>query len=158
MRHFFGLLVGLVMTAVLLFGGGWAAQEAAASATALTGESGPRIWTMLGVMAAIGLLFGLVVAGRISPMATFVPSMVLLSWNVVYALDVGRAGGLLSDVVSLHQDLAPIARGMGLLLAGGVYALLGVALFVPVLMPSRWARRPRGDDDDYERSQDQGYY
>ncbi|MEV4184575.1 hypothetical protein AB0J28_24430 [Streptosporangium canum] len=158
MRHFFGLLVGLVMTAALLFGGGWAVQEAGADAVALSGESGPRIWIVLGVMAGIGLLFGLVVAGRVSPLATFVPSMVLLSWNVVYALDAKRAAGLIADAVSLHPALAPAGRGAAPLLAGGVYALLGVALFVPVLMPSRWSGRVREDDDGYERSNDEGYY
>ncbi|MER5326715.1 hypothetical protein [Streptosporangium roseum] len=157
MRHFSGLLVGLVMTAALLFGGGWAVQEAGADAVALSGASGPRTWIVLGVMAGIGLLFGLVVAGRVSPLATFVPSMVLLSWNVVYALDARRAAGLIADVVSLHPALAPAGRGVAPLLAGGVYALLGVALFVPVLMPSRWSGRVR-DDDGYERSNDEGYY
>lgn len=158
MRHFSGLLIGLIMTAALLPGGGWAVQEAGANVIALSGESGPATWVALGAMAAVGLLFGLVVAGRVSPLAAFVPSMVLLSWNVVYALDARRAAGLLSDVVSLHEALAPAGRGMGLLLANGVYALLGVALFVPVLMPSRWSGRAHDDDDDYERSEEQSYY
>ncbi|MFJ2033805.1 hypothetical protein [Streptosporangium sp. NPDC087985] len=134
------------MTAVLLLGGGWAVQQAASK---LVAESGPDTWTTLGVMAGIGLLFGLVAAGRVSPVATFIPSMVLLSWNVVYVLDAKRADSLLSDVVSFHEGLVPVGQGMALLLANGVYALLGVALFIPILMPSRWSGRERHEDDDY---------
>ncbi|WP_326822057.1 hypothetical protein [Streptosporangium sp. NBC_01756] len=150
MRHFFGLLVGLVMTAVLLIGGGWAVQQAGTSVTTLPAESGTDAWITLGVMAGIGLFFGLVAAGRVSPVAAFIPSMVLLSWNVVYALDAKQAGAMLSDLVSFHAGLGPAGQGMALLLANGVYALLGVALFVPILMPSRWSGRGRHEDDDYE--------
>jgi hypothetical protein len=159
MRHFFGLLIGLVMTAVLLFGGGWAVQEAGASLTPLPVESGSKTWIALGVMAAIGLLFGLVIAGRVSPLAAFIPSMVLLAWTVVYALDVRRAMGLIPDDPAFHEELLQAGRGMGLLLTTGVYALLGIALFLPVLMPSRWASRVRADEEEtYEEPGNQGYY
>ncbi|MFF5206130.1 hypothetical protein [Streptosporangium sp. NPDC000396] len=151
MRHFFGLVIGLVLTAVLLIGGGWAVQEGGAALSSPAAESGPKTWAALGAMAVIGLLVGLVLAGRASPVTTFVPSMVLLSWTVVYALDVRRAMDLIPDDPSFHQALVQSGRGMGLLLTTGVYALLGVALFLPVLMPSRWAGRARDDDDEYER-------
>ncbi|MER5623594.1 hypothetical protein [Streptosporangium sp. NPDC002544] len=158
MRHVFGVLVGLVMAAVLLFGAGWAVQEAGASLAPLPvpAESGSKVWIALGVMAAIGLLVGLVVAGRVSPLATFVPSMVLLAWTVVYALDVRRAMGLVPDDPTFHPLLLQAGRGMGLLLTTGVYALLGVLLFLPVLMPSRWAPRFR-DEEEYEESGEQDY-
>ncbi|MFI6454924.1 hypothetical protein ACIBF6_25580 [Streptosporangium amethystogenes] len=156
MRHVFGVLVGLVVTAVLLFGAGWAVQEAGVSLVPLPAESGPKIWIALGVMAAIGLLVGLVVAGRASPLATFVPSMVLLAWTVVYALDVRRAMGLVPDDPTFHRLLLQAGRGMGLLLTTGVYALLGILLFLPVLMPSRWAPRYR-DEEEYEESGEQDY-
>ncbi|MER6831045.1 hypothetical protein ABT352_33990 [Streptosporangium sp. NPDC000563] len=150
MRHVAGVLVGLVVSAVLLFGAGWAVQEAGASLAAVpSAESGSRTWIALGVMAGIGLLVGLVVAGRVSPMAAFVPSIVLLAWTVVYALDVRRAMGLVPDDPTFHEVLLQAGRGMGLLLTSGVYALLGILLFLPVLMPSRWAPRFR-DDEEYE--------
>jgi hypothetical protein len=157
-RHIFGLLIGLVVTAVLLFGGGWAVQEAGTSLIPLPVESGSKTWIALGVMAAIGLLLGLVIAGRVSPLATFIPSMVLLAWTVVYALDVRRAMGLVPDDPTFHEALLQAGRGMSLLLTTGVYALLGVALFLPVLMPSRWAARVREDEEEYDESNDQGYY
>ncbi|MFC7640020.1 hypothetical protein ACFQX6_02445 [Streptosporangium lutulentum] len=84
--------------------------------------------------------------------------MVLLAWTVVYALDVRRAMGLIPDDPAFHEELLQAGRGMGLLLTAGVYALLGVLLFLPVLMPSRWAARVREDEEEYEESGDQGYY
>ncbi|WP_030909224.1 hypothetical protein [Streptosporangium amethystogenes] len=156
MRHVFGVLVGLVVTALLLFGAGWAVQEAGVGLVPLPAESGPKIWIALGVMAAIGLLVGLVVVGRASPLATFVPSMVLLAWTVVYTLDVRRAMGLVPDDPTFHRLLLQAGRGMGLLLTTGVYALLGILLFLPVLMPSRWAPRFR-DEEEYEESGEQDY-
>lgn len=155
MRHVFGVLVGLVVAAVLLFGAGWAVQEAGVSLASPPVESGSKVWIALGAMAAIGLLAGLVAVGRLSPLATFVPSMVLLAWTVVYALDVHRALGLVPDDPVFHPLLLQAGRGMGLLLTTGVYALLGVLLFLPVLMPSRWASRFR--DEEYEEADDQGY-
>lgn len=158
LRHFAGLLLGLIVTGVLLVGGGWAVQQAVGSGPgAGTVAGGQKLWIALGVMAAIGLLVGLVVGGRVSPLATFVPSMALLAWSVVYALDVNRALSLIPTETSVHQVVLEAGRGNLTLLTTGVYALLGVAMFLPVLMPSRWASR-RGDEEDYEENAEGAYY
>lgn len=154
LRHFGGLLIGLVVTGALLLGGGWAVQQALASTTP---PGGQKLWIALGSMALIGLVVGLVVAGRISPLATFVPSMVLLAWTVVYALDMNRALSLVPTEPSVNQLVRDAAFGDKTLLTTGVYALIGVAMFIPVLMPSRWARRHELDDD-YEATQEGSYY
>ncbi|MEU9835276.1 hypothetical protein AB0D67_27405 [Streptosporangium sp. NPDC048047] len=154
MRHFSGFLVGLLLTAALLGGAGWAVQEGLSAAAAFT-LGGPRSWTALGAMAGVGLLLGLVASGRVSPMAAFVPSIVLLAWTVVYSLDPARATDLIPHDPSMPAALLEAGRGMGVLLSAGVYALVGVALFMPVLMPSRWA--PRVRDEDYDEPDD-GYY
>lgn len=155
LRHFVGLLIGLVVTGVLLIGGGWAVQQALASTTP---PGGQKLWIALGAMALIGLVLGLVVAGRVSPLATFVPSMVLLAWTVVYALDMNRALSLIPSQASANQIVRDAAFGDKTLLTTGVYALLGVALFIPVLMPSRWSRRRDELDEDYEETQQGSYY
>ncbi|WP_240506413.1 hypothetical protein [Thermoactinospora rubra] len=158
MRHFAGLLVGLVVTAALLGGAGWATFQAQAGAAA-TPSGGRPLWIALGAMAAVGLVLGLVLAGRISPLATFVPSMVLLAWTVVYALDVGRALSLIPREPSVHQLVRDVGAGTQTLLTTGVYALLGVALFIPVLMPSRWSRRDEElEDEEFETRESGGYY
>ncbi|GIH73630.1 hypothetical protein [Planobispora longispora] len=164
MRHFLGLLVGLMMAAVLLLGGGWAAVTTLGRPLpGATGQSLPdsttQTWIALGVMVVIGLLLGLLIAGRVSPLAGFVPSMVLLAWTVIYVLDASRAMSIAAEVPTIHASLDTAPVGMGVLLSSGVYAMLGVALFVPVLMPSRWAGRARSSDDEYEEeSGDPAYY
>ncbi|OPG12858.1 hypothetical protein [Microbispora sp. GKU 823] len=154
MRHFFGLLLGVVVAAALLLGGGWASQEAVrGAAQSIDPAKDTRMLIALGVMAVVGLLLGLVLVGRVSPLATFVPSMALLAWTVVYVLDVSRAASLVPTGPSVQAELLQAGRGMLTLLSTGVYGLLGVALFLPVLMPSRWARpEPDEEQEEYEES------
>ncbi len=158
-RHFAGLLLGVIVTGALLVGGGWAVQQALMIAPGTAAPAaGPKLWIALGAMAVIGLVVGLVVAGRVSPLATFVPSLVLLAWTVVYALDVNRALSFVPDEPSMHQIVLEAGAGSRTLLTTGVYAMLGVALFLPVLMPSRWAGRRDDMDDEYDESEQSGYY
>ncbi|MGI5157145.1 hypothetical protein [Microbispora sp. CA-102843] len=157
MRHFFGLLLGVVVAAALLLGGGWASQEAVrGAAQSVDPAKDTRMLIALGVMAVVGLLLGLVLVGRVSPLATFVPSMALLAWTVVYVLDVSRAASLVPAGPSVQAELLQAGRGMLTLLSTGVYGLLGVALFLPVLMPSRWAR-PEQDEEQEEYEESFGY-
>ncbi|WP_246609568.1 hypothetical protein [Nonomuraea rhizosphaerae] len=151
------MLIGIVVTVALLGGGGWAVQQALTSAAA-NPAGGQKMWIALGAMAAVGLVVGLVVAGRVSPVATFVPSMVLLAWTVVYSLDVNRALSLVPDEPSVNQIIRDAAFGARTMLTTGVLAMLGVALFIPVLMPSRWARRHEELEEDYEETPQQGTY
>ncbi len=156
MRHLAGFLIGLVVTAAVLGGGGWAVQQAGANGAAAPG--GQNLWIALGSMAAVGLVVGLVLAGRVSPMATFVPSLVLLAWTVVYALDAGRALSFVPTGPSLHRIVLDAGSGSRTMLTTGVFALLGVALFIPVLMPSRWSRRDDDLDEEYETAPEGSYY
>lgn len=149
MRHFFGLLLGVFVAAALLIGGGWAYQEVMRGAVQNVDPiEDPRMLIAIGVMAAVGLLLGLVLVCRASPLATFVPSMALLAWTVVYVLDVSRAASLAPTAASVHREVAQAGQGALMLLSGGVYAMIGIALFLPVLMPSRWAGRARIEEDD----------
>ncbi|HEX4815693.1 MAG TPA: hypothetical protein VFV66_23365 [Nonomuraea sp.] len=157
LRHLGGFLIGLVVTVAVLGGGGWAAQQAVGTAAATPPDS-RTLWIALGAMAAVGLVVGLVVAGRVSPLATFVPSLVLLAWTVVYALDVNRAISLIPAEPSVHELVRQAGQGARTLLTSGVYALLGVALFIPVLMPSRWSRQRDDVDEDYETAPEGSYY
>ncbi|NUR92394.1 MAG: hypothetical protein HOY71_50690 [Nonomuraea sp.] len=147
----------MFVTAVLLGGGGWAVQQALGSAAA-SPATGQKMWIALGAMAAVGLVVGLVVAGRVSPLATFVPSLVLLAWTVVYALDVNRALSFIPDEPSVNGIIRDAGFGDKTMLTTGVFALLGVAMFIPVLIPSRWARRDYEMDDDYEETPQGSYY
>jgi hypothetical protein len=99
-----------------------------------------------------------VVAGRVSPLAAFVPSMVLLAWTVIYALDVNRALSLIPSEPSVNQIIRDAGFGAKTMLTTGVFALLGVALFIPVLMPSRWSRQREDVEDDYESAPENSSY
>ncbi|RBQ18857.1 hypothetical protein DP939_16770 [Spongiactinospora rosea] len=160
MRHFLGLLLGIVLTAGILGGAGWATAWAMGDGHIAPLASGSELWTALGVMAGVGLVLGLVVAGRVSPLAAFVPSLALLAWTVVYALDMNRAISLIPVGHSTHPVVAQMANGCKFLLASGVFTLLGVLLFIPVLLPSRWAGRheEEEEEEDYEESQQGAYY
>ncbi|WP_328817427.1 hypothetical protein [Nonomuraea cypriaca] len=125
---------------------------------AATPPDSQSMWIALGAMAAVGLVVGLVVAGRVSPLATFVPSMVMLAWTVTYALDMNRALSLIPSEPSVNQIIRDAGWGSRAMLTTGVFALLGVALFIPVLMPSRWARRRDDLDEDYEATPEGSYY
>ncbi|MDP4504221.1 hypothetical protein [Nonomuraea turcica] len=138
-------------------GGGWAVQQAVGSAAAAPPDS-QQMWIALGAMAAVGLVLGLVVAGRVSPLAAFVPSMVLLAWTVIYALDVNRALSLIPSEPSVNQIIRDAGFGAKTMLTTGVFALLGVALFIPVLMPSRWSRQRDDLDEEYEPASESTYY
>lgn len=165
MRHFLGLLLGIVMSAVLTAGAGWASQDVARGLLSTAGGAPPvdpvrdtKALVAIGAMAVAGLLLGLVVAGRVSPLATFVPSMVLLAWTVIYVLDVNRALGLAPTGPGLDPRIVQAGRGMQDLLAKGVFAMLGIALFIPVLMPSRWAGRHTEEPYEEESQEPVGYY
>ncbi|MFB9247552.1 hypothetical protein ACFFWE_04895 [Sphaerisporangium melleum] len=164
MRHFLGLLLGVVVTGILLAGTGWASQDAArgvvnGAAAAVDPVRDTTALIGLGAMLAAGLVLGLVVAGRVSPLATFIPSMALLAWTVVYLLDVHRALGLVPADPSMSPEIVQAGKGMQNLLAEGVYAMIGIALFIPVLMPSRWAGRQRDMEEGYdEESSPSGSY
>jgi ABC-type branched-subunit amino acid transport system permease subunit len=132
-------------------------QQAVGSAAAAPPNS-QQMWIALGAMAAVGLVVGLVVAGRVSPLATFVPSMVLLAWTVIYALDVNRALSLIPSEPSVNQIIRDAGFGAKTMLTTGVFALLGVAMFIPVLMPSRWSRQRDDMDEDYEPASESSYY
>jgi hypothetical protein len=152
MRHFFGFLVGVVVAAGLVIGGGWAAQELVRGVSEhLDPATQPRMLIALGVMVVVGVLLGLVLVMRTSPLATFVPAMALLAWTVVYALDASTATSLVPTGSAIQQELVLAGKGMITLLSTGVYGLLGVALFIPVLMPSRWAAPPRDEDEDEDQ-------
>jgi ABC-type branched-subunit amino acid transport system permease subunit len=132
-------------------------QQAVGSAAAAPPNS-QQMWIALGAMAAVGLVVGLVVAGRVSPLATFVPSMVLLAWTVIYALDVNRALSLIPSEPSVNQIIRDAGFGAKTMLTTGVFALLGVAMFIPVLMPSRGSRQRDDMDEDYEPASESSYY
>jgi hypothetical protein len=145
MRHLLGLLLAVIMVAALFFAATWGfTQLTARHAAALTSPTG---LAALGAMAGTGLLLGLLLCTpRVSPLASGLPGLLLLGWTG--ALVGSSRLGL--RYIPLKGDR--FGSGFELLLTSGVLALLGMAMIVPLFVPSRWRRHgyeeDEGVDDD----------
>src|SRR6266699_1223861 len=143
MRHFIGLILGLVLAAAVFFGGGWGAEHVAALAGHSVGLPSRTGLIGLAAMLGVGLLIGILLAvPAVSPLAAGLPGLVLLGWTALLA-------------VSAHRALAWIplqghafGAGFRVLLLNGTLALIGMAMIVPLFLPSRWHGFPRDDDSD----------
>jgi|HubBroStandDraft_4_1064222.scaffolds.fasta_scaffold222853_2 hypothetical protein len=141
MRHLVGLILGLATAAAVFFGGGWgvarvvAAHQHGASLVSVSG--GLDLAALLGT----GLLLGILIAVQwLSPLGAGLPGLVMLGWS---ALDVFSAHWALR-LIPLSQLGA--SSGFRVLLTGGMLALLGAVMIVPLFVPSRWRRREPADE------------
>jgi len=142
MRHLIGLILGLALAAAVFFAAGWGAEHVSALAVHSVGLPSRTGLIGLATMLGTGLFLGiLLVVPAVSPLATGLPGLVLLGWTALLA-------------VSSHRALAWIplqghtfGAGFRILLLNGTLGLLGMAMIVPMFLPSRW-RTDRYDDDD----------
>ena len=135
MRHVIGLGLAVVMAAVLFAGAGWGTWRIGALQAAGTSLSSSSGLQALAALAGTGLLLGVVlVAPRTSPLAAGLPGLALLAWSGLRVASRARA----TQLIPLHGH---IAVGLHTLLNGGVLALLGMVMIVPLFVPSRWRRR-----------------
>jgi hypothetical protein len=143
MRHLLGVVLAVAMAAALFFGAGWAiARIMAARAQGLTIASA-HDRTALAALAGTGLLLGIgVAAPRISPLAAGLPGLAMVGWSVYFVVSASRALRL----VPLKHQVA--AGGITTMLTTGLLAALGLAMIVPLFVPSRWWRGPGADDED----------
>lgn len=141
MRHLIGLVLALAAAAAVFFGGGWAVARilaAHAHGTSLVNSSGGLT---LAALLGTGLFLGLLVAVPItSPVGAGLPGLVMLAWS---GLDIYKAHWALRLIPLSGHDAAV---GFQTMLTGGVLALLGIVLIVPIFVPSRW-RRPEPLDE-----------
>jgi len=145
MRHLVGVLLAVVMAAAVFFGASWGYLKlliAPASGGALPGGGGSLIHHHAVVegfaaLLAVGLLAGILIAvPRISPLASGLPGLVLLAWTGLYLFSVRRG------VRYIPLKTRAYGAGFQALLFDGVLALLGMAMIIPLLVPSRWRARP----------------
>jgi len=71
----------------------------------------------------------------ISPLAAGLPGLALLAWTGLYLFSVPRA----IQYVPLKSQT--YGTGFEVLLYNGVLALVGLAMIIPLFVPSRWRRR-----------------
>jgi hypothetical protein len=85
-----------------------------------------------GVLLAVGLLAGLLMAvPRISPLAAGLPGLALLAWTGLYLFGVRHA------VQYIPLKSRAYGTGFEALLFDGVLALVGMAMVIPLFIPSR---------------------
>src|SRR5260370_25153145 len=89
-----------------------------------------------------GLLAGMLIAvPRISPLAAGLPGLLLLAWTGLYLANV-RQG---VDLIPLRSD--PFGAGFEAMLFNGILGAAGLAMILPMFVPSKWRAR-RTDESD----------
>jgi hypothetical protein len=149
MRHVTGFVLALVLSAALYFGAGWGVARIIALHGPRSGLGHPLTSThgLIAVAAvlAAGLLLGICLAApRVSPLAAGLPGLVLLGWS---GLVIAHSGYALRY---LPLAASQATAGAVYLLVHGVLALLGAAMIIPLLVPSRWRRAEVYDEVEEE--------
>jgi hypothetical protein len=143
MRHVIGIGLAVVMILAMFFVSAWGYRRllplpASAALPAQDGSllSHHGVLAALAAVAATGLAAGILTAWpRISPLAAGLPGLLLVAWTVLYVVSVRRAVELI--------PLRSLSFGFGWegMLFSGVLGGAGLAMIVPLFVPSRW-RRP----------------
>jgi hypothetical protein len=140
MRHLVGVILAVVMAAAVYFAASWGYLKlltrpgrlgALQAAGSLIHDH--AVLEGLGALAAVGLLAGLLMAvPRVSPLASGLPGLALLAWSVFYLLSVRHA------IQYIPLKTRSYGIGFEAMLFDGVLALAGLAMVVPMFVPSRW--------------------
>src|ERR1700742_3364512 len=160
MRHLSGIIFAIVAALAIFFGGSWGylrllrvptAHEAASSLPAAGGSllHNHHVLFAMAALAAVGLLIGLLMAVPwVSPLATGLPGLALLALTGLYLTNVHRA----VQLIPLRNR--PYGLGFEALLFNGLLAAAGLAMVVPMFVPSRWRRRRLSEAEAAPRAPD----
>ncbi|MBV9857483.1 MAG: hypothetical protein JOY82_23675 [Streptosporangiaceae bacterium] len=147
MRHVIGVFLAVIMAGVLFFAGGWGylrVLRLPAPAGSLSGLpagggsllSNHAVLIAFGALLGTGLLAGILIAVPwISPLASGLPGLMLLAWTGLYLARVHRAVAL----IPLRNRA--FGTGFEAMLIDGVLAAAGLAMIIPMFVPSRWRRK-----------------
>ena len=154
MRHRIGFVLAVIMAGVLFFPGAWgylrllrlpvpADQLSNLPAGGGSLLSDHHMLLALAALAGTALLAGLLIAvPRVSPLAAGLVGLVLLGWTALYLVNV-RQG---VDLIPLRSD--PFGAGFEAMLFNGILAAVGLALILPMFVPSRWRARLTDEVED----------
>lgn len=150
MRHIVGIALAIVAALVLFFAGGWGyLRLLRAPAAGLPAGGGSllhnqNVLAAFAALLAVGLVIGLLAAVPwFSPLATGLPGLALLALTGLYLASVRHAVRLI--------PLRGHAFGAGFeaMLIDGVLALAGLAMIMPLFVPSRWRRLGYEEDEEF---------
>ena len=145
MRHLIGLILGIALTAAMYFGAGWGAEHVPALVGHSVGLPSRTGLIGLAVMLGAGLIVGILLAvPAVSPLATGLPGLVLLAWTALLALSAHRA------LAWIPLQSHTFGAGFRVLLLNGTLAFAGMAMIVPMFLPSRWHRGHIDDEESDE--------
>jgi hypothetical protein len=147
MRHRIGLILAVVMVGVLFFPGAWGylrllrlpvregqLAPLPAAGGSLLGDG--HLLLALAAVAGAGLLAGILIAVPwFSPLAAGLPGLLLLGWTGLFLASVRQA----ADLIPLRSD--PFGAGFEAMLFNGVLSAAGLAMILPMFVPSRWRTR-----------------
>lgn len=145
MRHLIGFMLALITCAAVFAGGGWGTARLTALAARGGSLTGPTGVLALAAVLGVGLLLGVLITVRaISPLAAGLPGLAMLGWTAFLVVSAHRAVGWFP-----LAGWTPWLGARALLDSGG-FALLGVAMVIPMCLPSRWrgARDGEGGEDE----------
>ena len=153
MRHLVGVMLAIIMAAALFFAASWGYLKLLIGPTGvgrLPAGGGSLLHNHavlegFGAMLGVGLLAGLLIAvPRISPLAAGLPGLALLAWTGLYLFSVRHA------VQYIPLKSRAYGTGFEALLFDGVLALVGMAMVIPLFIPSRWrGRREVSEPEPY---------
>ena len=144
MRHLVGVMLAIVMAAALFFVASWGYLKlliGPAGLGRLPGGGGSLLHNHavlegFGALLGVGLLAGLLIAvPRISPLAAGLPGLALLAWTGLYLFSVRHA------IQYIPLKSRAYGTGFEAMLFDGVLALVGMAMVIPLFVPSRWRGR-----------------
>jgi hypothetical protein len=146
MRHLMGVVLAIVMAAVVFFAASWGYLKlligpAGPGSGALPAAGGSLLHNHaalegFGALLGTGLVAGLLIAApRISPLAAGLPGLALLGWTGLYLFSVRHA------VQYIPLKSKTYGAGFETMLFDGVLALAGLAMVIPLFVPSRWRSR-----------------
>jgi hypothetical protein len=141
MRHLVSVVLAIVMAAAVFFAASWGYLKLLTGAGrfgTLPAGGGSLLHDRtvvegFGALLAVGLVAGLLIAvPRISPLASGLPGLVLLAWTGLYLYSARRA------VQYIPFKTRVYGSGFEDMLFDGVLALAGLAMIIPLFVPSRW--------------------
>jgi hypothetical protein len=149
MRHVIGIAAAIVLAGAVFFAASWGYLRLLRIALPTAGVSqlpspganllhDTAVLYAAGALAGTALLAGIFAAApRVSPLAAGLPGLALVGWSAWYALSMRPA----VQHIPLRGD--SFGAGFVAMLENGLLAAAGLALVVPLFIPSRWRARPR---------------
>jgi len=141
MRHLVGLILAIIMAAALYFAASWGYLKLLIGPVGLgrLPAGGGSLLHNHAVLEGFGALLGvalfagvLMAVPRISPLAAGLPGLALLAWTGLYLFSVRHA------VHYIPLKSRAYGAGFEAMLFDGVLALVGMAMVIPLFVPSRW--------------------